>query len=142
MERAEQTEKYVTIEQAQALKRLGFDWECDHYYVIGGAYDWHLLRTEGGIPADFNKNVGECPIDCSAPALHIAAKWLRDVKGLAVSVLAYNSGMYDWETVFLPNAEEAEEIIGRSPWCDTYESALSEGITAALNHLNENQKEN
>lgn len=129
-------ETYVTIKQAQALKRLGFDWECDHYYAIGG-HDWHLLRTEGGIPANFNKDIDAFPIDCSAPALHMAAKWLREAKGIAVNVDAHYGGWYDWEIVLLQNAAEDIEVSNLSMWCKTYEEALSEGINEVLEVLEE-----
>lgn len=127
-------ETYVTIKQAQALKRLGFDWECDHYYAIG-EHDWYLFRTVGGIPANFNKDIDAFPIDCSAPALHVAAKWLREAKGIAVNVPAHDGGLYDWEIVLLPNAAEDLEVRNRSTWCKTYEEALSEGIDEALEDL-------
>lgn len=139
-------ETYVTFAQAQALKRLGFDWECDHYYALG-VYDWHLLPIVGGRAANFNQDKGECPIDCSAPALHIAAKWLREVKKLHVLSNACCFYKQDEGLVFEFDVQDLEDAHRGSCVRDlsryeTYEAALSEGITAAINYLNENQKEN
>ena len=33
-------ETYVTYEQALALKRLGFDWDCDTNYTRNGTTQW------------------------------------------------------------------------------------------------------
>lgn len=131
-------ETYVTFAQAQALKRLGFDWECDHYYALG-VYDCHLLQVVGGIAANFNQDKGECPIDCSAPALHIAAKWLREVKKLHVCVRSvYNqNGDFDCFSAFVQSLDCICFIMCDSDFkrYKTYEAALSEGITAAIKIL-------
>ena len=131
------TETYVTFEQAQALKRLGFDWECATRFYVDGK-----RKILAEVPFTEKKNFnsdGWYITVCSAPALHIAAKWLREVKDLAINVIANGNGLYEWTLTFLPNADGAEEPIDRSTWCETYEEALSEGITAALKYLEELQ---
>ena len=116
-------ETYVTFDQAQALKRLGFDWKCEEY-----------IRQAGGSPS-----TGIRWVSFPRPRIDFAAKWLREVKGLAVNVIAHDGGMYEFDIVFLPNAEDIEGYLDRSPFCETYEEALSEGITAALKYLEELQ---
>lgn len=127
-------ETFVTIDQAQALKRLGFDWECDHYYAIG-EHDWYLLTTEGRIPANFNKDVGECLIDCSAPALHVAAKWLREVKQYEVNAFRCMH-RNQWDAYSYPMEAPALSALGiLDDAYEKYEEALSAGITIALKLL-------
>lgn len=135
MERTERHETYVTFAQAHSLKRLGFDWECFGFYerrYTNSDEMWLRVYLEY---ENHNERSHPSHEVFSAPALHIAAKWLREVKGLAVNVLAHDGGMYDWEMVFLPNADGAEEPLDRSTWCETYEEALSEGITTTLKYL-------
>lgn len=130
-------ETYVTFEQAKALKRLGFDWECATRFYVDGK-----RKILAEVPFTEKKNFnsdGWYITVCSAPALHIAAKWLREVKGLAVNVIAHDGGMYEFDIVFLPNAEDIEGYLDRSPFCETYEEALSEGITVVIKYLEELQ---
>ena len=67
-----------SFEQAEKLKELGFNWACTDFYAI----------DEGGIkyadrhPTDHNF----FPQRVSAPAIVLALKWFRDVKGIPNSV--------------------------------------------------------
>ncbi len=72
----------------------------------------------------------------TAPTLWQAQKWLRERKGIAVNVIAHDGGKYEYDIVFLPNAVETDRIPDRSPWCKSYEEALSEGIESALELIN------
>lgn len=125
-------ETYVTLEQARALKRLGFDWECNGYYNRKRT-DSDEMRLRVYLESDNHNERSEPNHEvCSAPPLHVAAKWLREVKGLAVNVAAHDGGLYDWDIVFLPNAAETDGSRGILKWFKVYEAALSDGITAAL----------
>lgn len=126
------SEGYVSYEQAVKLKAAGFDWECARYYC---AFDneadirfWsiHPAQSQNRLRAPKDKVIAD------APTLWQAQKWLREEKGIAINVLAHDGGKYDYDIVFLPNAEECDCDIDRSPWYRKYESALSDGITAAL----------
>ena len=77
---------------------------------------------------------------CTAVPLWHAQKWLREKKGIAINVIAHDGGLYDYDIVFLPNAIETENIPDRSPWCRTYEEALSEGIDSALELIEQENK--
>ena len=132
-------EDYVSFEQAQRLKELGFDWECNHWY--------HPLEDKILESVDYsNHNRFERPY--SAPTLSQAQKWLREVKGIAVCVQSFDSnkdpryGNFWWKEYFLPNCEERGPqwvewwISGNHPIFPNYEKALSDGISKMLELMN------
>lgn len=136
------TEDYVSYPIAVALKACGFDEPCDSYYDKACAADdeyWHTKREEA---YNWNGLASECQI--SAPTLWHAQKWLREKKGIAINVIAhdasdrYREGKYHWMEVHLPNSNENGPqwidwfIYGKHPLFDTYEEALSDGLSQML----------
>ena len=71
------------------------------------------------------------------PRLDQAAKWLREVAGIAINVTAHDGDFYMWEEVYLSNAPESNGliIIGDLNQYATYEEALSKGISEVLDYL-------
>ena len=131
-------EDYVSYELAIALKAAGFDEPCDHYWCR--VYkNSDKIEMRQSLAADYNNDDWYIP-HCSAPTLWQAQKWLREKKGIAINVIAHDGGLYDYDIVFLPNAIETENIPDRSPWCRTYEEALSEGIDSALELIEQENK--
>ena len=135
---------YVSYPLALALKKVGFNWECDHYYNGHG----NLNRYADTDQINRNTNGHHTP-SCSAPHIYYAQKWLRGECGIAINVDAHDGDFYTWEAVFLSNAPQdvvieaslSEEF---SPYVEklgSYESALSAGIAAVL-ELIENNKNN
>ena len=135
-------EDYASYELAKKLKECGFAEPCDSYYIKANAPDgtaWIVPTTDR---EDFNAD-SDCPFCkplCSAPTLAQAQKWLREVKGIAINVIAHDGGKYEYDIVFLPNAIETDNIPDRSPWCRTYEEALSEGIESVLELIEQENK--
>lgn len=127
--------EYVNYEQAKALKAAGFNFPCDTLYHISHCRDKKVELWENRSIADWNyERYSNWAI--SAPTIYQAAKWLREAKGIAINVIAHDGGIYDFDIVFLPNADEAYGVENRSPLCRTYEEALSEGIDEALKTIN------
>lgn len=140
------TEDYVSYPIAKSLKAAGFDWPCDHYYTKEDAPEgtvWIVPTTDR---ENFNAD-SDCPFCktlCSAPTLAHAQKWLREVKGIAINVIAhdasdkYREGKYHWMEVHQPNSNENGSqwmdwfIYGKHPLFDTYEEALSDGLSQML----------
>ena len=91
-------EDYVSYEQAQALKELGFDWECSHgyYRFFDDKEPW--LNTCG-----YAKNSTDGDLFyCAAPTLAQAQKWLREVKDVILFVdVKFHEGKvkYSWYIV-------------------------------------------
>lgn len=123
-------EDYVSFEQAKALKELGFDWKCETFYHLD---NWCGLSHSG---MSENHNMFEKCI--SAPTLSQAQKWLREVKGIALNIIAHDGGQFHWESIFLPEGPEFDDFIGPdNSLFPTYELALSAGIDEALAFLKE-----
>lgn len=138
-------EDFVTYETAKALKKIGFNWPCSHYYTKGNAADNEVWLTSVAFsPEDWNNGRNSEPAFlkplCSAPTLWQAQKWLRETKGIAINVIAHDGGKYHWSEVFLPNFRESGYRwfdYRVHPFFPTYESALSDGLTAALKLIEE-----
>lgn len=140
-------EDFVNYELSKALKACGFDEPCRAHYTddyvnddpedvsreVKFHYDWTS-------PYNYNRVVGYT----SAPTLYHAQKWLRERKGIAINVIAhdcsdrYREGKYHWMEVYLPNCNENGPqwmdwfTYGKHPLFDTYEGALSDGLSQML----------
>lgn len=131
-------EDYVSYPIALALKKHGFDWECDHYYC---AFDnetdvrfWsvHPAQSQNGLCTPQNTVVAD------APTLAQAQKWLRE-KGVAVSVQASEIQGELWYSADIISSEDLSELVDGGFDYMAYELALSAGIAAALELIdNEN----
>lgn len=137
------TEDIVSYPQAVALKEVGYNWTCRDGYSVKFRLEpvpsfGEVKSVHSKDPKNYNdsrKGIADGLNFCSAPTLAMTAKWFREVKGLAINVLAHDGGKYDYEIVFLPNADDNYELYDRSTWSKTFEEALSEGISAALKVL-------
>ncbi len=137
------TEDYVSYPIAIALKKAGFDWECDHYYTNGYVNDnpediSRVVKLHIGRLYNHNMVIssdGEC---VSTPTLWQAQKWLRNMKRLSIEPYANIAVAWNYNIADLDNF--AENIGGEVSF-PSYESALSAGIAAALK-LIENNKNN
>ena len=128
-------EDYISFKQAKLLKKLGFDWECDHWYTsdkelcYSGCYEFD-------------------PIVIMAPTLYQVQKWLREVKDIIIGidfdnwyekyichvykkVISNSKRIKDSYSSMLVTNESGEDF-------NTYEEALLKGITKALELLKEN----
>lgn len=64
-------ESYVSLETAKMLKKVGFDWGCEHCY-FNDEFDEDLYEPD---------NFLDCTYQIAAPTLAVAQRWLREVKG-------------------------------------------------------------
>lgn len=133
-------EHYVSYEQAQALKWLGFDWECLHYYNKEGLlFSNSDSDCEGGgiyvknLEISHNKK-NKNRID--APALAQAQKWLRN-KGLFLIVDMGQDRKHDSKFAWYVNNSNGYivDVLASEIIYNSYEEALSEGITECLKFL-------
>ncbi len=130
---------YVSYPIALALKKAGFDEPCMAFYEHT---DGQMLVIDG--EEDWNRG-----IDYSAPFLWQARKWLRDRCGIHVNACKYSGCIIDtvekvcnsWDFwgFDLYVVIGCKKIYGAG--YDSYEQALSAGIAAAL-ELIENNKNN
>ncbi len=131
-------EDFVTYETAAKLKELGFDWECYEF--------WDTSISDEGTPIKIRKTTQE-PRTCvmsernsilesmgceliTAPTMAKAQKWLREVHNWHISVNPEYDGTWYYHICPIGGALEEGDVD-----FPTYESALSAGITAALEIL-------
>ena len=150
-------EHYVSYECAKRLHELGFD-GVDKYYVTesfcyGGNPDDYY--QEGQIVDEYivyftNENNEDDFRGVPAPRLDQAVAWLRD-KGIHISVNPYmgydidaNGALYNeypswsFELMKVADAEFMNDAKGKH---ESYESALSAGLDAAIELLGKEVKE-
>lgn len=137
-------QSYVTFNQALLLKELGFNWTVDFYYSQEGAPDGHVWFHPLQSRMNYNNLTEYANLKrASAPTLAQAQKWLREVKGINISIIAGERndiyhGRYYWKETFLPGFKEKGQqwidwfIKSQYPWFDTYEEALSAGLSKML----------
>ena len=144
-------EDFITYEQAKALKELGYEWKCTHYYDDNGTLtpSFEEISADGGheytisinnLAGNFNLQNGEDDEWCSAPTLAQAQKWLRE-KEIEVGVFAkYDGEIRTGKWMWLMRKFDThlfDTIFSEDVSYDTYEEALSIGINQALELLKE-----
>ena len=105
-------ECYVSLEVAKLLKKAGFDWQ--DYFVahsIDGQFHWEI-------------------------PLHIAQRWLREVKGIHICVKANeaSANCKYFVTVIVSDTKwgNIQDDNRKTIMFDTYEEAQEAGIKKAL----------
>ena len=144
-------EDFVSYEIAKILKKYGFNYPCYFYYTKEDAPDehvWHTTSEEA--PIDYNRSVYA---GCSMPTLAQAQKWLREIVGIHVGVtpaiqirkwqfylddLNQHINPQDGELVTRCTEDMQDEY--DKEHFDTYESAISAGIEAALKLIEEGEE--
>lgn len=127
-------EDFVTYEQAQKLKKLGFDWECNHYYGI----DYKIHEETSSYLSNYcHRNDRELT---AAPTLSQAQKWLREKKSIKVYIKPlFSSNQYEYWISFQFRGCGGDEDYGVK---DTWERALLAGIDQALKMIKYEEKRN
>lgn len=132
-------EDFVTYEQALALKKLGFREPCLHYYEEGDTKKLHENFNNNeykdihisDLYYSFNSRNVSIIID--APTLAQAQKWLRKNKHIHVEPNIVNENTFRYSIKSIPYSlcRSTRDIF------NSYEEALSTGITECLKLLNE-----
>lgn len=132
---------FVSFGTAKKLKASRFDEPCITFYI-----DTEKIPLSEIKPFPKPKNWNECESRYSAPTLWQVQKWLREVKGIDITISAYRvidetvspriiKRFYECEIT----TEDDEDYIPYSedePDFPSYEVALSAGIDTALNLIN------
>ena len=145
-------EDYVSFEQAQRLKELGFDWkvracyrqklildEDSHYFTEPKFVHNDTMRKRW--TTNYNDNrCGGCTgmCFCSAPTLSQAQKWLYEKFGLWIEII-FEIKKESFEYNIFNKVDNIKKSFF-NPWVkiiyDTPEEALSAGIDKTLEILN------
>ena len=130
-------EDFVTFEQAKALKELGFDWKCNHYYNVitkefRENYNYYSPEDAFENPSSYDNHNND-PHCVSVPTLAQAQKWLREEKQIYLFIdMGVNSNrQYYW---YITDSEGNSRKVSFSPF-DSFEEALTSGIDKAIEIL-------
>jgi hypothetical protein len=114
----------TTKEQAQALEKLGFDWDTNFVYLKNGETVYRMgLWTAGGY--------------YPCPYVAEALKWLRKTHNIVISVRLYNPIMTEDFAYILDIYDGKQNICPESPLFRNgeYDEAESAGLDFALTYL-------
>lgn len=133
-------EKYfVSYETARKLKTLGFDYPCIFYYTDENAPKGCVWQSCGRVPVNFNKNINECRIKCSAPTLWQAQYWLYVKHNIQIQLKVVGRNQWNYTLIEMsPKTDMSGEIYRRIPKRDNYpvianfEDSISAAIDDAL----------
>lgn len=125
------SEDFVTYEQALALKKLGFDYKCNHLYENDGTFkedDCYGSCNTSKIEYYRKEDYAD------APTLAQVDKWLRS-KGLWVEICLEPFDEKGWQFDIFNLKDHRYYNFAFSTVYDTYEKALSAGITECIKIL-------
>lgn len=135
-----ETTDYCSYELSKALKAAGFDEPCDHYWykVYTNSDEMEICQA---VADDYNNDGWSVP-HCSAPHIYHAQKWLREKWGIHVDACVFSDystdadgkvcDRWDFWGFDLYAVVGGEKMIDDDGEYDSYEQALSAGISAAL----------
>lgn len=124
---------YVTYEQAQKLKELGFDMGCNAFYEVNPNKTPYLVIS--AFPFVQQKELSD--ESAAAPTLEQAAKWLR-AQGWHIQIATECSTFIRY-LVRLSELVDNGEVADIEKTFPSYEEALSAGIDYVLNLLTEKE---
>jgi hypothetical protein len=99
----------VTREQAERLKKLKFNWECEHSYIEG-----RIVHIGNYTNAEYTRQVYKAR--CTAPTVALALKWM--INFVTVCFPLHNSESKYAGAHYI-------DILTRIEYHDTYEAAES-----------------
>ena len=124
---------YVSVSTALSLKNAGFDWATSTYYQ--GQTSNELINEYPSCynfndkDSYYNKHEDVSMHRTSAPTLYVAQKWLREVKGIHITV--YSCSQESWQYRITKRGENLNDgIFGEDFY--TYEEALEHAILTAI----------
>lgn len=130
-------EDFVTFNQAVKLKRLGFDWKCNHVVdETGYIYEETTAPLGKSNYHDFNhEDIYDNMI--SVPTLTQVQKWFREVHGIDIDI---SSAYYklDPDNIVMYSLHIGNRIPFQKEYYinyESYEQALSAGIDHAIKLL-------
>lgn len=123
-------EYLCSYEQAQTLKRLGYNFKCYRFYIRN--------RLS---PTVMYKNHNETKIETSAPTVCDAAKFLREELGADLVVSPKFNSKTGVRIGYFWRWSQRTDVIDNKTYI-TYEGALSAGISKVLEPFKEYYNEN
>lgn len=128
-------EEICTYEVCKLAKEKGFNVPTNRYYHI---YD-DVIEAQNSLEmtsdgcAVFYNSLNRCR--CAAPTQSLLQRWLREEKGLHISIPLHKGGEYKyfWAIDSLNRKKKTDDIAYNL--FDTYELALEDALKYALENL-------
>ena len=122
-------DKFPVEDLAQLIKRAGFEWRIDTLFNKG--------QICQNIPAEINFNDPKYEKDeiLSCPTLDIAMRWLREVKGVQISLGYTRKGKWMYILYFSYCLIPDNQTIGSTDTYDDYYECAACAVRHALNKL-------
>lgn len=134
----------INYKLALRLKNCGFDWEIRECYVDLRPFEKSM--DESNIAEYLNsQNHNKMQHRISAPNIHVASKWLREVHGIHIMVIPTVTSDWTFKTINVISERDNDIINGLKSVSDlppykevngydysTYEEALVAGIDEAI----------
>lgn len=118
-------EEYCNLYTSELLKEFGFDWECLCCY--------DLLLSKTKIRDNYSVyNHNKLSEFVSAPTLAVAQRWLRDVKGIHITI--FSQSQESWMCRITEKGQKLEDGLYFEDFA-TYEQALECAISNTLERL-------
>lgn len=130
-------EQFITLETARLAKQAGFDWEVNSYLSYYGNCpdNPHWAVSVQQEYKDWNNYKFKHILEAySAPTQSVLQRWLREAKGLYISMI-YMSIHNEWRC----KVESKNNCILVNYIEPTYEAALESGLQKCLTLLIEKQ---
>ena len=130
-------EDFVTYEQAVDLQRFGFDWKCNHYFKWNSLNPTEYIVSHESAYVNWNHENHQDFWLYSAPTLAQAQKWLREIKGVNITI-GHVYHRLDTGDKIMYSLHIGNQSTFKTEFYlnyDSYEEALTEGIDRALQIL-------
>lgn len=123
---------YVSLEAAKLLKEKGYPQDCEVGTICRLQNEANRLYENTRAVTQSDLDNAWCVFNEVYPSLYEAQKWLIYERGWFVDV---SKGTDGWHTIIYPTEPNASCAIILHQNYDTYEQALSEGITNILKSI-------
>lgn len=115
-------DEICTYEVCKLAKEKGFDWFCPHYFRLNNKDLYMVFPSENW--SDSSERI-------NAPTQSLLQRWLREEKGLHITVPFDNNEF--WRQI--KNLANGDSEYGEALGFDTYELALEDALKYTLENL-------
>jgi hypothetical protein len=120
-------EQLISFETAKLAKEKGFNYNCNNYT---DKRDGNYFSSETTIIS--YKNYNDRTSAISRPTQSLLQKWLREKHNILIETIGNNTNKKFAVKVYFHNHINDKTSVGISPFYETYEEGLEEGLVTAL----------
>lgn len=124
------TEEYVSLENAQLLKKVGFNWLCLCRYIYG-----IFVPCDSQMRMFYHKNSSTDENECTCPTIQMVLRWLRKNHNIHIDIdyIDFLEHGEVWSATIVDMVTFKETKI-ESTW-NSYEQMANEGIKYCITNI-------